>query len=299
MKIGIFLMIAVLFSCKPRVDRSELDGSKQKKSTKAPKRNSLAETKRLYGERPVLFDHLANQPFWPLTCPNPDRQNSLYRYYLAAINRKLPVSFFCELMSSDVNIEIINGDFFRFVPPTMLSNGKIQIAASASGKKPEEWGKMIWSGFYNELFHAFWNSVFLKDVKYSPLRQKLLSKKNLQRYEHAISKDFEVALEEGLSETISRWIASINIPDVENNSFRYPTLSFYKYWPGETVMSVSHYEQVQSITIYGKKIENKMINNLLKGRAAQYLPAAEYTYPSKTEYSAIFKIFFGQNPPQN
>jgi hypothetical protein len=222
-------------------------------------------------------DEQVEAPFWPTTKPGDPQLSSshkLYRFYQAAQAKLLPANYFRDLIAANANIDIKYADWPRYQPG--WSNGGT-IYHPAVNKSLASWTTNDWSGFYNELFHAWWGNVFTKAAKYSVQRNQLLTNERRSHYRRANPSKPLLAQEEAYSETIATLMIYMhpkynpNLP----NQRGYMALSDYKYAIGKTVSPVSHGEQ------------------------PGYTPEAESTYPNEMEYAIIFQLLTDVEPPRD
>jgi hypothetical protein len=135
------------------------------------------------------------------------------------------------------------------------------------------------SNFYNELFHAWWDQMFLKEDKYKEERNKLLKNKELEnKYRRAHPRDPHRAQEEAYSETVATLIiyarGTMRQDPSTGQLIRVPPdLSKLYYNKLKTVSPVSHSD------------------------VPGFTSEAENIYPDQEEYSWIFEKLFGQKPP--
>lgn len=299
--IAIVSLILFTFSCRTteHQPQSDVKGSfgkpKPKAATVKPK------PKWDYGERTTIFSlESLDKPWYQTTC-KPSEINTklpIYKYYAGASKKQMPVKMFCELMRVGAKVKIKMGEWHQYYQGTIYQSPTIQVGIQDSKKfnSPDTWQAFTWNSFYNELFHAFWDQVFLKDRKYKSDRDWMLSKRNLEPYRAAISRKYQIALEEGLSETVANWISVINRSD-GRGGIKFTPKEYYRYYPSHTVAAVSHYDQGGAFTVFGAKIENKTINSILGAGQAKFLPGAEWTYPSEKEYVWLFNLVLDTDPP--
>jgi len=219
-------------------------------------------------------DEIVEQPFYEVNKPSDPQLNSghtLYRYFQAAQAKKLPANFFREIIAANGSISVRYGDWPRFQP----SGAGGTISHPAVGKAFTEWKNGDWSSFYNELFHAWWASVFTRASSYATIRSQLLTSERRSHYARAHPSNPLLAQEEAYSETIMSLMTYMYPsyhPNLPNNT-GYRTLDLFPYDTGKTVSPVSHSE------------------------SPGYTPEAENIYPNQFEYSVIFKIMTDHEPP--
>jgi len=178
----------------------------------------------------------------------------------AAKVRGLPMRFFREISAWNGwdRVTIGTSDAARYYP---WSN-RIELPESQTAKPPTHWGVIDWANFYNELFHAWWDNVFLPGEIYKPTRARLAILR--KRYAIACPDDPALAQEEAFSETTSALVLYLanKVP-----------LSDLAYDTSRTVGAVGH------------------------GERPGFSATADETYLSEEEYAMIFRWLTGTNPP--
>jgi hypothetical protein len=132
-------------------------------------------------------------------------------------------------------------------------------------RKVSEWTGTIWADFYNELFHAWWNEVFLRESFYA--RTAELINCFLPRYRVGNWLMAHIAQEEAYSETISSVILLLA------NKVSFERLYYQKEW---TVVPVDHGES---------------------GGWFGFSKAQQNIYPSPQEYDILLRWLIGRNAP--
>ena len=212
-----------------------------------------------------------NERFWQVTEPadqNLNQSNSLMRYMRAAAARELPLRFFRELIQANSAVTVIEGDWPSY-QPGILYGGTISIP---SASKPEAWTGGEWSSFYNELFHAWYGLIFLKERRYASARSDAWSQTRMARYRRAYPADPKLAQEEAWSETIASIMIQL-APLKIDGKFKYPSLEGFAYCIGRNVAPVSHSDR------------------------PGYTPEAENIYPDEPEYRQLFHYLTSVQPP--
>lgn len=190
------------------------------------------------------------------------------RYMRAAAARELPLRFFRELIQADSAVTVTEGDWPTY-QPGILYGGTISMPAAY---KPEAWTNGEWSSFYNELFHAWYGLVFMKEQRYAGARADAWSQTRMARYRKAYPADPKLAQEEAWSETIASIMISLTPLKIEGK-FRYPSLESFAYCIGRNVAPVSHSDR------------------------PGYTPEAENIYPDEPEYRQLFSFLTAVQPP--
>ena len=220
--------------------------------------------------------HLSNagvERFWPVNAAEDsqlNQQHPLMRFMRAAGARELPLTFFRELIKSNSDVTVVEGDWPTY-QPGVFYGGTISIPSSA---RPESWTGPEWSSFYNELFHAWYGLVFSQDPKYAKNRSEVWIKSRLERYRAAHPSDPKLALEEAWSETIASIMIQLT-PLKLDGMIRYPAFEAFSYCIGKTVAPVSHSDR------------------------PGFTPQAENTYPDEHEYAMLFQLLTSVSPPKN
>lgn len=202
--------------------------------------------------------------------------DSLLKYRQAAAAKNLPTPFFDQLISAKSWISLKKTSGGPSYRPGILTGGTIYHPSI--GISPYQWFSNDWSNFYNELFHAWWGNVFMKEARYASLRNRFPSNPALLRkYRAAHPRNPVLAMEEAWSETVASML-TIWYPrpyfdqDGKLLGYRNPDFSKMAYKLHHTVAPVSHSDR------------------------PGYTPAAESTYPDESEYSALLEIMFGKTP---
>ena len=197
-----------------------------------------------------------------------NQNNPLMRYMRAAAARELPLRFFRELIQADSAVTVTEGDWPTY-QPGVLYGGTISMPAAY---KPEAWTKGEWSSFYNELFHAWYGLIFIKEQRYAGARADAWGQTRMERYRKAYPSDPKLAQEEAWSETIASIMISLTPLKIEGK-FRYPALESFAYSIGRNVAPVSHSDR------------------------PGYTPEAENIYPDEPEYRQLFSYLTAVQPP--
>jgi len=175
----------------------------------------------------------------------------------AAKIKSLPTKILDEMVSNNSKISIKKGDWAYYKPG--FFGGTIYLPFSKTN--PQSWKSNNWTLFYNEAFHAWWGTVFMKKNKYANEKHRLINNSQLiQKYRRAHPKNPVLAMEEGYSETVATLII-MAYPRVKLNeegdyvtySPDFTTLYYHK---GKTVAPVSHSESPG----YTKQAENTFLN---------------------------------------
>lgn len=174
----------------------------------------------------------------------------------AAVKRDLPITLFrdIEKYAGLDAVEIFEGEFALY----RIYKNNIELPKVQFEKKPHTWVPVEWASFYNELFHAWWDLVFEEESIYQEIYSSL-KEQYYDKYNKAFPSNPMVALEEAYSETASSVIL------LKANKVK--TLS---YKINYTVASVGHSDR------------------------PGYTPEAEKIYPSRLEYSYLFKWVTGE-----
>lgn len=223
----------------------------------------------------TLASEQTETPWWPTTKAEDAQlstRHSLYGFYSAAQAKLLPANFFRELILANASVSVRYGDWPRY-KPGIFSGGTIYHPAA--DRAPTTWTNLDWSSFYNELFHAWWGNVFLKQAKYQTIRSQIFTAERDSHYRQAHRTNPRLAQEEGYSETVASLM--VMMYPRYNPSFPsqrgYAPLADYRYDTGRTVSAVSHGDQ------------------------PGYDPAAETTYMNDFEYQILFRILTDHTPP--
>lgn len=203
--------------------------------------------------------------------------HSLDSYRAAALAKGLPSPFFDQLIAANAWIDVkktTGGPSYR---PGILTGGTIYHPSV--GTVPTKWTATDWSNFYNELFHAWWGNVFMKEARYASLRSRFPGNAALiSKYRAAHPRNPKLALEEAWSETVASTLI-IWYPRPYFNGegqllgYRNPELSAMAYKINHTVAPVSHSDR------------------------PGFTPEAESIYPDEAEYAALFELMFGRRLP--
>ena len=181
---------------------------------------------------------------------------TLESVYKAADHRRLPTRMFQEIQKyrGFSAIKIFKGDWPRYYP----YYNQIELPARYFEKVPSEWGIDQWPNFYNELFHAWWDEVFLRESSYATTRKKLRT--FLPNYVSAGNP--ELCQEEALSETTGAVILLL-----ANNV----AMDQLQYRIGWSIEAVNHDDN------------------------PKFGSAASSTYPSKEEYGLLLGWLLGKD----
>ncbi len=218
---------------------------------------------------------IVEQPFWQLAKPGDDALRTghvLSPYFVAAQAKNLPSNYFRDIIAARGNVRVRYGDWPSFQP----SSGGGTISHPKVGKPFSEWGSLDWSSFYNELYHAWWASVFTRSTNYAADRTTLLTAERKTHYRRAHPTNPLLAQEEAYSETIATLM--IYLYPRYNPQFPagvgYAELVDFPYNQNRTVSPVSHSDR------------------------PGYTPEAETTFPNTAEYAVIFRQLTDNTPPQ-
>jgi hypothetical protein len=234
--------------------------------------SEVVEQHHLFGEED---SNLTETPFWQVnkqSDPTLNRSHSLYRYFAAAQAKKLPTNYFRDIISIRGAVSLRYADWPRYQP----RGGGGTIYHPKVGRPFSEWKALDWSSFYNELFHAWWGTVFTKSSKYAADRAALLTSERRAHYRKANPRNALLAQEEAYSETMSS-LALFYYPKYNPHAasrIGYLKLDFYEYNTNKTVSAVGHSDR------------------------PGYTPAAETTFPNRAEYAIIFRQITDLQPPQ-
>jgi hypothetical protein len=221
-------------------------------------------------------DEQVESPFWPVDKDGDAQLSSshaLHSYFMAAKAKSMPTNYFRELIRANSSIALRYGEWPSYKPGW---TGGGTIYHPGIGRAASTWNSSDWSSFYNELFHAWWGNVFMKQAGYQSIRGQILTAERKQHYRRAHPSDPLLAQEEAYSETVATLMVYLyprynpNFPG--NRGFT--ALSDLKYDTGRTVSPVSHGEQ------------------------PGYTPEAENTYPNPLEYKLMFQILTDHLPPE-
>jgi hypothetical protein len=203
--------------------------------------------------------------------------NALEPYRVAASSKGLPTPFFDQLISANAWIDVKKTSGGPSYKPGFFTGGTIYHPAV--GTPLSVWTASDWSNFYNELFHAWWGNIFMKEARFGAMRDRFPSNPDLlNKYRAANPRDPKLAMEEAWSETVAS-VLIIWYPrpyfdsDGRLLGYRSPDLVKMAYKVGHTVAPVSHSDR------------------------PGYTPAAENTYPDEYEYGALFQMMFGKKLP--
>lgn len=199
------------------------------------------------------------------------------RYISAARARFLPTKILQEVVAANASIAIKSTSGGPSYKPGYFYGGTIYLPYAK--KAPSKWTTIEWTNFYNEAFHAWWGTVFVKNAKYKSLKSRLFSDTMLMRkYKRANPRSPKLAMEEGYSETVASTILLANPrirvdPDTGRHvrvPYKYETLYYKK---GQTISAVSHSDR------------------------PGYTAAAENIYPDEREFNYITNWIFGKDAP--
>jgi len=183
------------------------------------------------------------------------RSTDLYAYYKLALKNNRPTRIFKELFRSG-------------------TAKKIKIKSSKSWntfKHNRLTGR--WFGFYNEVFHAWYQHVFKKSSEYKRERLNLFSSVVLNKFKQ-IHRQPKVAQEEAMSENFASLASYIKPFFVSAKKKKhYFNKKLLGYQIGFTVIEDSHYE-----------------NN------ADFKKPTKPVYISRYAYKIIFKLMTGVDP---
>lgn len=219
-------------------------------------------------------DRFVLDPWWSYDKEGDPRlsgRHALSKYFKAAKQKKLALNYFRDLIGTNAKIAIRHGDWPKY-QPGIFSGGTIYHPAV--GKSFDQWNRLDWSSFYNELFHAWWGSSFTKSSKYADARNALLTSERRQHYRRAHPRNPLLAQEEAYSETIATlMIYAYPQYNPEGPESRYFNLPFFVYQKNKTVAAVSHSDR------------------------PGFTPEAETTYPNIEEYRVMFRLLFDAAAP--
>ncbi len=202
----------------------------------------------------------------------------LESFYQEAKKRGFPTLFFDELKARNAWIVVKNTSGGAQYRRGMISGGTIYVPSAE--KELEKWTSVDFSNFYNELFHAWWDKVFLVDKKYESERQKLFGDKNREeKYNRAFPGDPRRAQEEAYSETVATlmiYIAGRRYVDPKTQRVKEKPLDLNQlyYRTDFSVSPVSHSD------------------------VPGYTEASENIYPDEEEYDWLFEKMFNRRAPK-
>jgi hypothetical protein len=221
------------------------------------------------------IEALVEAPFWSVDKPGDEALTSghaLSPYFVAAKAKQLPANYFRDIIKTRGAIRVRRADWPSFQPGLgggTISHPKVGAAFS-------EWRNSDWSSFYNELYHAWWASVFSRSAQYAADRDALLTSARRTQYRRAHPTDPLLAQEEAYSETIATLMIYL-YPKYNPNAASgtgFYELADYPYNQNRTVSPVSHSDR------------------------PGYTPEAETTFPDPAEYAVIFRQLTDSVPPQ-
>ena len=216
-----------------------------------------------------LPKEIVAQPFWKTSKPGDDALHT--GHVLSAKAKNLPSNYFRDIIAARGNVRVRFGDWPSFQP----SSGGGTISHPKVGKPFTQWGSLDWSSFYNELYHAWWASVFTRSANYAGDRTALLTPERKAHYRRAHPSNPLLAQEEAYSESI----AAVMIYLYPRFSPQFPggvgfaELAEFPYNQNRTVAPVSHSDR------------------------PGYTSEAENTFPNIAEYAVIFRQLTDSTPP--
>jgi hypothetical protein len=218
---------------------------------------------------------IVEQPFWQIDKPGDNALRAghvLSSYFVAAQEKKLPTNYFRDIIAARGNVRVRYGEWPSFQP----SSGGGTISHPKVGQPFSEWRSLDWSSFYNELYHAWWASVFTRSANYAADRTALLTNERKVHYRRAHPSDPLLAQEEAYSETIATLMVYLypRYNPQSASGVGYGELTDYPYNQNRTVSPVSHSDR------------------------PGYTPEAETTFPNPAEYAVIFRQLTDSVPPQ-
>jgi hypothetical protein len=218
---------------------------------------------------------LSENPFWAVSKPGDERLvngHSLSPYFAAAKAKSLPGNYFRDLIGENKSISLKYREWPAYQPGIFYGG---TIYHPKIGAPFSEWKSLDWSSFYNELFHAWWGTIFTSSAKYAADRGALFTQERQTHYRRAHPTDPRLAQEEAYSETIATlamYFYPTFAPDFPSRiGFR--SLADFGYNRGRTVAPVSHSDR------------------------PGFTPEAESTWPNEAEYAVVFRQLFDSNPP--
>lgn len=218
---------------------------------------------------------LTETPFWTVDKPGDDALlsgHAMSPYFSAAKAKQLPTNYFRDIIKSRGAIRVRRADWPSFQPGF---GGGGTISHPKVGSAFSEWKNSDWSSFYNELYHAWWASVFTRSAQYAADREALLTNARRAHYRRAHPSNPLLAQEEAYSETVASLMIYLypkyNPASASGTGFY--ELSYYPYDQNRTVSPVSHSDR------------------------PGFTPEAETTFPDEAEYALIFRQLTDKDPP--
>ncbi len=229
-----------------------------------------------YSLSSASFADFVDEPWWTYQLPADaqlNRRHVLYKYFVVAKQKKLPTNLFRDLIRANSGVKLSQGDWPSYQPGGAFSGGTIRHPAIA--EQPASWKRIDWASFYNELFHAWWQDVFMKSGTYSSERSQLLTSERSKFYRQAHPRNPRLAQEEAYSETINTlmFYTSPQYNPETSEQDRFYALNFFVYNKNRTVSPVSHSDR------------------------PGFTSAAEQTFPAEWEWKIVFKMIFGSEAP--
>ena len=217
---------------------------------------------------------IVEQPFWQISKPGDDALRTghvLSTYFVAAQDKKLPTNYFRDIIAARANVRVRYAEWPSFQP----GSGGGTISHPKVGQPFSEWRSLDWSSFYNELYHAWWASVFTRSASYAADRTAILTTERKAHYRRAHPSDPLLAQEEAYSETIATLMIYMypRYNPQSTSGVGYAELIDYPYNQNRTVSPVSHSDR------------------------PGYTPEAETTFPNTAEYAVIFRQLTDSTPP--
>ena len=206
-----------------------------------------------------------------------DYTEELRPYFVESMNRGLPLRFFLDLFRANAWISVKPSNSGPYYQPGYFSGGTIYHGAV--GTPLNKWTRLDFTSFYNELFHAWWGNVFMKEQRFASERAALLNdSKRTQKYTLAHPGNPRLAQEEAYSETVGYLILlayplTILDPETKQPYKKIANLEELYYRIEHTVAPVGH------------------------GDRPGFTEIAESTFPDEREYSWLFEKLFRRNPP--
>ena len=196
------------------------------------------------------------------------RGTDLYTYYKLALKNNRPTRIFKELFRSGAAKKIkikSNKSWNTFRHNRLTGRSTIEITGSLK--------YVNWFGFYNEVFHAWYQHVFKKSSEYKRERLNLFSSVSLDKFKQVHRKP-KVAQEEAMSENFASLASYIKPFFVSvKKKKQYFNKELLGYQIGFTVIEDSHHE-----------------NN------TNFKKTAKPVYISRYAYKVIFKLMTGVDP---
>jgi hypothetical protein len=199
--------------------------------------------------------------FWPVRQPDDNtlsQNHPLSPFMRAAADREFPLTPFRDLIRSAARIEIMESDIYQYIPSN--SGGTIYTPAITN---LSQWSRSEWASFYGLLFRAWFENVAPADSRYRKIYQAFHSPERATHYQRANQRLPWLAQEDAFADTIS-CILYVMSPLNSGSRLTYPEITDLDFEIDRTVAPVS------------------------RSGNPGYSPEADTTYPSESEYRALF-----------